>query len=141
MCCILVAMVAERHSQLRHLAGWLLLALFVAAASLGPLPAWGAVLDVGNEGRFVAPGETDTVQNFFGVHLVERARDGSERDFRWTSAPRVTLTFPAAQRMQPQILTVSSVWVSLRRQHGHPHHLRQRPTTADQYHHRPVATV
>ncbi|NJK79786.1 MAG: hypothetical protein HC914_07750 [Chloroflexaceae bacterium] len=106
MCCILVAMVAERHSQLRHLAGWLLLALFVAAASLGPLPAWGAVLDVGNEGRFVAPGETDTVQNFFGVHLVERARDGSERDFRWTSAPRVTLTFPAAQRMQPQILTV-----------------------------------
>lgn len=72
-----------------------------------PWLRWSLVLDIGAEGPLLAHAQTRTVTDLLGFGPAEQAQDGSARMFRWTTEEVATLTFPAAQRMQPLLLNLT----------------------------------
>lgn len=76
--------------------------LIIGGSLLVPLPRWSAVVDVGNEGPFIAEGETSDFRNFLVFHASEQ---WGARTFRW-SDERGTVTIPAALRMSPLLLEI-----------------------------------
>jgi arabinofuranosyltransferase len=76
--------------------------VIIGGSLLLPMPRWSAVVDVGNEGSFIAEGETRDFRNFLVFHASEQ---WGGRTFRW-SEERGTVTIPAALRMSPLLLEI-----------------------------------